>query len=99
MIALALAVLGIPAAAQTGVITGHVTDVATKQAISLAQVTVVGTTLRAITSQSGEYRIANVAPGTVQVQTKYIGYKTLTQSVQVAAGGTATLDFAITAAA
>jgi len=97
-LALTLAVLSVPAAAQQGVITGHVTDVATKQPIALAQVTVVGTTLRAITSQTGEYRIANVTPGTVQVQSKYIGYKTLTQSVQVGAGETATLDFAITAA-
>src|SRR6476660_9514831 len=45
MLALTLAVLGIPAAAQQGVITGHVTDAATKQGIALAQVTVVGTTL------------------------------------------------------
>ena len=81
-----------------GTITGRVTDAATKQALAQAQVTVVGQVQRVLTNNDGQYRLANVPAGTAQVRVVFIGYKAMTQSVDVMSGGTATLDFALTSA-
>ncbi len=57
-----------------------------------AEVTLTGTKRGAITREDGRYTIA-VDAGTYQVTAKRIGYAPETQSVTVAAGRTATLDF------
>src|SRR5688500_4077686 len=68
------------AAAQTGKITGVVTDAATGQPIEGVQVIVQGTTLGAVTQANGRYFIISVSPGTYTVTARRIGY----QSVEVA---------------
>ena len=85
------------ASAQQGAIAGQVTDRATGQPIAAAQVLVLGTSLQARTTREGRYLIQKVPVGDYQVQVRLIGYATATQSVAVAAGQTATLDFAIAA--
>ncbi|HYK09721.1 MAG TPA: SusC/RagA family TonB-linked outer membrane protein [Gemmatimonadales bacterium] len=87
---------GAPLAAQ-GVVTGRVTDAATKQPLQQAQVTLVGATTRVLTNADGQYRLPNVPNGTAQIRVAFIGYKSMTQSVDVS-GGSATLDFALTSA-
>ncbi|MGH7719683.1 MAG: carboxypeptidase-like regulatory domain-containing protein, partial [Gemmatimonadaceae bacterium] len=81
-----------------GVITGRVTDRTSGQPVVAAQVSVTGTTLGRITGEDGRYMIPNVPAGPVQVQARRIGYESQTQSVTVADGATATLDFVLTEA-
>lgn len=61
--------MAIPAAlvAQTGIITGKVTDGANGAPIADARVTIGGTALATITSGVGEYRLTNIRPGRVTV--------------------------------
>src|SRR6266849_2511107 len=84
-------------AAQQGELTGRVTDKASGQSLAGAQLSIVGTTLRALTGQDGRYRFASVPAGSQTVRVSYIGYGTVTQPVSVSAGGSADLNFAITA--
>ena len=79
---LAVAALAFPrlAAAQTGKITGVVTDAGTGQPIEGAQVFIQGTGLGAVTGANGRYFILAVQPGVYTVTARRIGY----QSVEVA---------------
>ena len=97
--ALLLALCARPAAAQQGEVTGRVTDKTSGTALATAQVSVVGTTIRALTGQDGRYRLVNVPAGPATLRVSYIGYATTTQEVSVPAGGSAQADFAIAQAA
>lgn len=88
-----------PVHAQQGTVTGQVTDKSSQQPIAGAQVLIGGTSLQARTSREGRYTITRVPPGQYNVQVRLIGYATATRPVSVAAGETATADFALTAAA
>ena len=88
-----------PVQAQQGTVAGQVTDKSNQQPVAGAQVLIVGTSLQARTSREGRYTIAKVPAGQYQVQLRLIGYATATQSVTVAAGETASLDFVLTPAA
>ncbi len=97
--ALLLALGARPAAAQQGEVTGRVTDKTSGQGLATAQVSVVGTTIRALTGQDGRYRLVNVPAGPATLRVSYIGYATTTQPVTVSAGGSAEANFAIAQAA
>jgi len=58
-----------------GSITGRVTDRATGQGIQSVQVTVEGTTLADVTSDSGMFRINGVTPGPHRLTAKRLGYQ------------------------
>ena len=88
-----------PVSAQQGTVAGLVTDKSDQQPVAAAAVLVVGTSLQARTGREGRYSITNVPPGQYQVQVRFIGFATATQAVTVAAGQSATLDFALTPAA
>jgi TonB-linked SusC/RagA family outer membrane protein len=82
-----------------GTITGRVTDRATGQPLAGAQVFIVGTQRRTVTGDEGSYRLASVPSGRVQLRVARLGYGASTQETTLAAGATATLDFALTATA
>lgn len=83
-----------PLVAQTGSISGTVTDSATGEAVGGADVVVVGSALRATTAATGAYTISGVPAGTHNVEARRIGYISLRRSgVEVPGGGTATADF------
>ena len=67
-----LAVSG--AAAQTRVITGHVTDANTNEPIASAVVTVVGTSIEARSRDDGAFSIG-VPTGSVRLLVRVIGYR------------------------
>lgn len=97
--ALALAVLGsAPALAQTGAITGRVTDAAEAKPVVGAAVlatSAVGTSGSALTASDGTFRIGGLPAGTYDVVVSYVGYETRTvRGVRVADGQTA--DLALT---
>lgn len=94
----ALGILLIPqclAAQAGGEVTGRVTDKASGQPLAGAQVSILGTTIRALTNQDGRYHVAGVPAGQQPVRVAIIGYGTTTQLVTVTAGAPATLDFAV----
>ena len=80
---------------QNGSVGGRVTDARTGQAIVGASVSLEGTSWHATTDDKGQYRIADVTPGTYTLSATRIGYAKLSQSVTVAAGEEATADLAL----
>ena len=71
------------AEAQTGQITGTVTNAASGGALSEAQVFLAGQDLGALTRSDGRYLILNVAVGTYDLTAQRIGFGNVTQSVTV----------------
>ena len=101
-LAVLLATLAPPlvfAQAQQGTITGRVTDAATNQPIAAAQVAVVGTNQGTQTNTDGQYTLRGVGPGQVEVRVLRLGYAEMRKGVNVTAGQSATLDFAMSAVA
>jgi iron complex outermembrane receptor protein len=67
--------------------------------LSGAQVTVIGSTLGAVSGTSGRFRILNVPAGTHEVRVQRIGQKVRTMSVSVRSGEEAALDVRLETAA
>jgi TonB-linked SusC/RagA family outer membrane protein len=84
---------------QTGTISGSVlvsdSTQPGRRAIAGAQVSVVGTTLGALTNDAGEYTIRNVPAGTVTVRAQRIGFAPSDTRVTVTSGGTSTAVFGL----
>jgi len=93
------AVVAEPLQAQQGTVAGQVTDKSNQQPVAGASVLIIGTSLQARTSREGRYTITKVPAGRYNMQVRLIGYATATQPLTVAGGETATVDFALTAAA
>jgi len=85
------------ATAQTGTITGTVTEAASDETLPGANVQIVGTQRGASTDAQGAYRITGVQPGTYEVRASFIGYQSQTRTVSVEAGETTELTFALQA--
>lgn len=66
------------AQAQTGKLTGVVTDAETGRPVEGVAVVVQGTTLGSTTNAAGRYFIVSVPPGTYSVQARRIGYQSVT---------------------
>jgi TonB-linked SusC/RagA family outer membrane protein len=82
--------------AQQGTISGQVMDKASNNPVPSAQVSIVGSTRGALTSDKGEYNLRGVAAGVVTLRATRIGYAASTQTVTVPESGTVTADFALT---
>lgn len=85
--------------AQQGTITGRVVDARSGSPVVSAQVLVVGTQLGTLTDREGNFRIANVAPGSQQVRALFIGFRSATVDVQVVAGQAAVANFTLSESA
>ena len=81
-----------PLAAQTGIVTGRVTDAASGAPVANAQVMVVGTTIGAAVGSDGQFRITGVPAGSRQIRARSIGYEPATATVSVGNGATATVN-------
>src|SRR5450830_1026476 len=81
--------------AQTGRITGSVTDSSSGQPVHSATVSVVGTKLGASTSSDGRYSISNIPAGTVQLRVQRLGFAPRTRSVVLSAGENQVVNFAL----
>jgi iron complex outermembrane receptor protein len=84
-----------PLAAQTAAIRGVVTDSATRRPLQGALVMLIETNQRVSTNANGEYRLADVSPGSHTVRVQMIGFMPVQQPVEVAAGAEVSLDFAL----
>jgi len=91
--------VGRAAHAQTGRITGQVTDTAGGRPIAGVEITVVGAGDRAPagvrTDAAGRYTLGAVAAGSVQLRARIFGYAPKDRTVTVTAGQTVTADFAL----
>ena len=83
--ALALALLPAAAMAQAGTIRGRVTEQGTGQPLQGVSVSVVGTSLSAVTNQEGRYALNTVPAGSRTVRAARIGYAASTRTVTVGA--------------
>lgn len=83
-------------AGTTGKIAGTITDKATGERLPGANITVVGTTLGAVSDLNGQYTILEVPPGTNNVQVSLVGYrKVAVNDVRVYIDQTARVDVAL----
>lgn len=76
------------AVAQTGTLTGIVTDAETGETLPGANVLIVELSRGAATNIDGNYTIENVPAGTYTLRITYVGYKTKQQQVNVSSGET-----------
>ncbi|HLU24429.1 MAG TPA: TonB-dependent receptor [Longimicrobiales bacterium] len=85
--------LAAEARAQTGTITGVVVDRDTRQPIPSAQIMIPSIGRGVVAQANGRYLLRNVPPGTYEIEAQGIGYRTVSQTVQVADGQTVVVDF------
>ena len=85
--------------AQTGTVTGQVTDAASGRPLESAQVYIEGTALGTLTNSSGNYLFVNAPPGEHTVIAELVGYRAGSSTVTVAAGETARVDFGLSVTA
>ena len=97
LVLLAVACAPALAAAQNATITGRVTAAESGQPLAESRVFVVGTQAVATTNADGRYTL-RTAPGTFDVRVIRVGYQEQKKSITVAANGSATSDFSMTAA-
>lgn len=83
------------ALAQTGTLTGTITDAEYDTPLTGATVRIEGTSLGAISDLDGNYTISNVPAGTHTVVVSYISFETQTLSQTIAAGETKRLNVAL----
>ena len=79
----------------TGAVEGRVVDQENSRPIPGARVTITGTTLGAVTSEAGTFRVNGVPARQVTVGVRVIGFSPATKGVVVTAGQTARADFVI----
>ena len=81
--------------AQVGTIAGQVVNGESREPLVGAQVAVLGTQSRAVAGSEGRFVLRNVPVGSHTVHVTMLGFAPTDQTVQVTAGGTATLNYAL----
>ena len=89
---LALVVGAAPALAQ-GTVQGMVTDQATMRPLNSVQVFISELNLGTLSDTRGQFQINGVPVGEHTIQAQLIGYATVSQTINVTAGGTVTVNF------
>jgi TonB-linked SusC/RagA family outer membrane protein len=79
----------------TGTIRGRVVEAGSERPLSPAQVTIPGSMFGAVTDAAGRFLILNVLPGSHTVRARMIGFANVEQTVSVAVGDTAHVDFGL----
>jgi TonB-linked SusC/RagA family outer membrane protein len=83
------------AAQQTGTVTGRVLAETTNRPLAGAQVVIEGLRIGVLAGADGRYTIPNVPVGSRSIRVEIIGFAAESETVNVTAGGTATLDFTL----
>jgi TonB-dependent starch-binding outer membrane protein SusC len=96
---LAVCTLGLATAVSaqtaTGAIEGRVLETGSSRPLVGAQVVVSGSTLGAVTSNAGVYRISGVPARQVELRVRLIGFAPASKTLLVTAGQTTTADFSL----
>jgi TonB-linked SusC/RagA family outer membrane protein len=77
----------------TASVSGVITDRDAKAPVEGARVAVLGTALETQTNARGEYRLQGLSQGRIQVSVLRIGFRAVSDTVRLAAGQAATLNF------
>jgi TonB-linked SusC/RagA family outer membrane protein len=85
----------LPAPVAAGTIRGRVVDKESGQPVVAAQITIVGTSLGALTSNEGQFTITGVPAGQVTVRAARIGYQPTNQVIVVSDNSDATANFSL----
>ncbi|MBI4538379.1 MAG: SusC/RagA family TonB-linked outer membrane protein [Gemmatimonadetes bacterium] len=80
----------------TGTVTGQVRNASTGQPLEAVQVYVSGTQIGGLTNAAGRYVLLNVPAGERAIQADLVGYRRVSQTVQVSAGQSVQADFQLT---
>ncbi|MBA3466015.1 MAG: TonB-dependent receptor [Gemmatimonadaceae bacterium] len=100
VLALALAVSpALVAQTPTSTVRGRVTDAASGQGLPGVQVIVTGTRIGAVSGADGQFTLTGVPIGARTITVRRIGYQPTTQPVAVAAGESASVNFALNVSA
>lgn len=84
------------ASAQTGTISGTVTEADTGFELPGANLLIVGTERGTVANVNGRYTLENVEPGTYAVRASFVGYRPeIREDIVVAAGQTTEVDFSL----
>lgn len=94
LLILIYALLPATASAQTGTVSGTVSN-EQGQPVSFAQVVLEGTNLGAVTDADGSYTITGVPAGAHQLRVEFLGYGTEVITVEVPAGGSTSQDITL----
>jgi TonB-dependent receptor len=78
--------------AQTGNVSGTVTESARSSSLSGALIKVEGQGIQTVTDESGRFLLQGVKAGTVKINASYLGLQTATQEITVKANETVTWD-------
>ncbi|MFB0517497.1 MAG: carboxypeptidase-like regulatory domain-containing protein, partial [Candidatus Neomarinimicrobiota bacterium] len=81
--------------AQTGTISGRVTEAATGDPLPGANVVLEGTTFGAAADADGFFDIRGLSVGTYTVTASVIGYVPVSRTVSLSVGGTVTVNFTL----
>ena len=85
-------------AGTTGKISGKITDKANNEALIGTNISVVGTSMGAVSDFDGNYFIINLPPGEYQLKASMVGYTSFViKRVRVSVDQTTKIDFALTA--
>ncbi|MGH7463748.1 MAG: TonB-dependent receptor plug domain-containing protein, partial [Longimicrobiales bacterium] len=85
----------VPLSAQAGSVTGRVVESGTERPMVSTQVSLVNTSLGALTDDNGRFIILNVPAGTYTIRAERIGYRGQTREVVVTANGTSVANFTL----
>jgi len=94
-----LACTGLRAQAATGTVAGRVLNAGTGDYLRIAVVTVVGTELRALAEDGGNYTLSGVPAGVQRLRFAFEGLDAKEETVAVTAGAVARVDVSLTSAA
>jgi TonB-dependent receptor len=81
------------ATAQSAVLTGKLSDAATKEGLGFATVAIPALSLGAVANADGVYRVVNIPAGNHLVRVSYTGYEAVERNIQFAAGAVLVEDF------
>jgi len=99
----AMTLLAAPMALQsqaaTGTVRGKITEASSGRGLPEAQILVVGTRVGAASQATGDYTLSGVPTGARVIQIRRIGYQPVNRTVQIVAGGTMTVDVALSVSA
>lgn len=83
------------APAQTGILSGTVTDASTGETLPGANIRIVGMQRGTSADADGVFRIPQLEPGTYNVRASFVGYQSQTKKVEIVAEETSEVTFAL----
>lgn len=98
LIAALLVLMPSLAQAQSGTLTGRISDVVSGEALPGATVSVLGTAIGAATDLEGEFWLRHVPSGDQTIAISYVGYETLDTLIAMPAGGSLRLEVGLNSA-